>query len=96
MPDSAFASSPALGRLTRIEAWALRAPIATPVVTSFGTMRDRPAVFVRVTGAEGAQGWGEVWCNFPGVGAEHRARLLIDTVAPLVLSQDWPDVATLW
>ena len=88
MPDSAFASSPALARLTRIEVWALRAPIATPVVTSFGTMRDRPAVFVRVTGAEGAQGWGEVWCNFPGVGAEHRARLLIDTVAPLVLSQD--------
>lgn len=89
-----------LGRLARIDAWALRAPIATPVVTSFGTMRDRPAVFVRVTGADGAQGWGEVWCNFPGVGAEHRARLLIDTVAPLALatpSKDgWPDVATLW
>lgn len=96
MPDSAFASSPALGQLTRVEAWALRAPIATPVVTSFGTMRDRPAVFVRVTDADGAQGWGEVWCNFPGVGAEHRARLLIDTVAPLALGQHWPDVGTLW
>ena len=96
MPDSAFASSPALGQLTRVEAWALRAPIATPVVTSFGTMRDRPAVFVRVIDADDAQGWGEVWCNFPGVGAEYRARLLIDTVAPLALAQDWPDVGTLW
>ena len=54
MPDSAFASSPALGQLTRVEAWALRAPIATPVVTSFGTMRDRPAVFVRVIDADDA------------------------------------------
>lgn len=96
MPESDLTPSPPLGRLARIEAWALRAPIATPVVTSFGTMRDRPAVFVRVTDAEGAQGWGEVWCNFPGVGAEHRARLLIDTVAPLALGPNWPDVGTLW
>lgn len=96
MPDADFSPSPALSRLARIEAWALRAPITTPVVTSFGTMRDRPAVFVRVTDADGLQGWGEVWCNFPGVGAEHRARLLIDTVAPLALGTDWPDVATLW
>jgi D-galactarolactone cycloisomerase len=88
--------TPALGRIARVEAWALRAPIATPVVTSFGTMRDRPAVFVRLTGADGAQGWGEVWCNFPGVGAEHRARLLVDTVAPLVLAGDWPDITSLF
>jgi L-alanine-DL-glutamate epimerase-like enolase superfamily enzyme len=86
----------ALGRIARVEAWALRAPIATPVVTSFGTMRDRPAVFVRLTGDDGAQGWGEVWCNFPGVGAEHRARLLIDTVAPLVIGSDWVDPESLF
>ncbi|MBS0304792.1 MAG: mandelate racemase/muconate lactonizing enzyme family protein [Proteobacteria bacterium] len=89
-------ADPLLGRLARIEAWALRAPIATPVVTSFGTMRDRPAVFVRVTDTDGAEGWGEAWCNFPGVGAEHRARLLIDTVAPLALGPDWADVPSLW
>lgn len=89
-------ADPALGRIARIEAWALRAPITTPVVTSFGTMRDRPAVFVRLVGADGAEGWGEAWCNFPGVGAEHRARLLIDTVAPLALGSDWPDAPALW
>ncbi len=94
MPDARF--DPPLGRIARVEAWALRAPIATPVVTSFGTMNDRPAVFVRVTSTDGAQGWGEAWCNFPAVGAEHRARLLIDTVAPLALGVDWPDVPTLW
>lgn len=94
MPEAA--ADPAPGRITAVEAWALRAPIDTPVVTSFGTMRDRPAVFVRVTDADGAEGWGEVWCNFPGVGAEHRARLLIDSVAPLVLGTQWPDAPSLW
>jgi len=94
MPEAA--TDPRLGRIARVEAWAIRAPIATPVGTSFGTMRDRPAVFVRVTGSDGAEGWGEAWCNFPGVGAEHRARLLIDSVAPLALGADWPDVPALW
>lgn len=94
MPEAGV--DPPLGRIDRIEAWALRAPIATPVVTSFGTMRDRPAVFVRLVGADGTQGWGEAWCNFPGVGAEHRARLLIDTVGPLAVGTDWPDAASLW
>lgn len=74
----------------------MRAPIAVPVVTSFGTMRDRPAVFVRLTADDGAQGWGEVWCNFPGVGAEHRARLLVDTVAPLVHAFDGGTVPALF
>ena len=61
-------------RPTKAEAFVFRCPIATPVQTSFGIMRDRPAVFVRVEDDEGAAGWGEVWCNFPAVGAEHRAR----------------------
>ena len=93
---SEASADPPLGRIARVEAWALRAPIATPVVTSFGTMRDRPAVFVRIVGADGVEGWGEAWCNFPGVGAEHRARLLIDTIAPLALGTDWPDAPSLW
>jgi len=71
-------------RLARLEALVYRAPIDTPVQTSFGVMRDRPAVFVRVTDAEGATGWGEVWCNFPTVGAEHRARLIGSVFAPLL------------
>jgi L-alanine-DL-glutamate epimerase-like enolase superfamily enzyme len=71
----------------RIEAFVCRAPIATPVQTSFGIMFDRPALFVRVTDADDVQGWGEVWCNFPSVGAEHRARLIESVFAPLLLGK---------
>lgn len=73
-----------LPRLAHLEALVYRAPIDTPVQTSFGIMRDRPAVFVRVTDTEGATGWGEVWCNFPTIGAEHRARLIDTVFAPLL------------
>jgi L-alanine-DL-glutamate epimerase-like enolase superfamily enzyme len=78
-------------RLARVEAMVFRVPIATPVVTSFGTMTDRPALVVRIEDADGAVGWGEVWCNFPNVGAEHRARMLENYVAPLLLARAWPD-----
>ena len=71
-------------KLGRVEAFVYRAPIATPVQTSFGIMRDRPAVFVRVTDTDGTCGWGEIWCNFPTVGAEHRARLVDSVFAPLL------------
>lgn len=71
--------------IDRIEAFVFRAPIDTPVQTSFGIMRDRPAVFIRITDKDGCAGWGEVWCNFPTVGAEHRARLIDSVFAPLLL-----------
>lgn len=81
-----------LGRLTKfrlvaLEARVYRAPIETPVQTSFGLMRDRPAVLVRAVADDGTEGWGEIWCNFPAVGAEHRARLLEHTVAPLLVDR---------
>ncbi len=67
----------------------LRVPISVPVQTSFGIMHDRPAVLVRMEDKEGAVGWGEIWCNFPAVGAEHRARLLESALAPILLRQAW-------
>lgn len=57
--------------ITRIEAFAFRAPIKTPVETSFGRMSDRPAVFLRIEDADGAFGQGEVFANWPAAGAEH-------------------------
>lgn len=68
----------------RIECRVFRVPIANPVRTSFGTMTSRPALFLRVTAEDGAWGWGEVFCNFPQVGAEHRARLVDSLFAPLL------------
>ena len=64
--------------LASIEAFAFRVPIQTPIKVAFGTFRDRPFVLVRVVDVDGAEGWGEVWCNWPAVGAEHRARLAVD------------------
>lgn len=76
-------------RLAKVQALVYRAPIDKPVQTSFGTMYDRPAVLVRLEDSDGVVGWGEVWCNFPGVGAEHRARVLESCVAPILLEQAW-------
>src|SRR5690606_22846533 len=33
--------------------------------------------------------WGEIWCNFPSVGAEHRARILQSCIAPILLERAW-------
>jgi D-galactarolactone cycloisomerase len=76
-----------------IECWVLRAPIAEPVANAFGAMTNRPAVFLRITDSEGATGWGEVFSNFPQVGAEHRARLVASIFAPLLkgVAADDPD-----
>ena len=76
-------------RLKRAEASVYRIPIDEPVQTSFGVMHDRPAVVVRLEDSEGLIAWGEVWCNFPSVGAEHRARLFNSVVAPILLGQAW-------
>jgi len=65
-------------RLAAIEAYAHRVPIKDPIKVAFGTFRDRPFVLVRVIDDSGAEGWGESWCNWPSVGAEHRARLVAD------------------
>lgn len=68
--------------IRRVQAFGYRYPLSTPVVTSFGRMLNRPAVFVRIDDEDGHTGWGEVWCNFPSNGAEHRARLVNEVLAP--------------
>jgi D-galactarolactone cycloisomerase len=73
----------------QFDVFVFRAPADPPVQTSFGIMRDRPAVLVRLTDAEGNVGWGEIWCNFPTVGAEHRARMALAYCKPLVTEQAW-------
>jgi L-alanine-DL-glutamate epimerase-like enolase superfamily enzyme len=71
-------------RIASVEAFAFRVPIASPIKVAFGTFRDRPVVYVRVTDEDGHEGWGEAWCNWPAVGAEHRARLVADIGERLV------------
>lgn len=80
---------PAPLSVAAVAARVFRYPLDTPVRTSFGTMADRPMLLVGVTDAGGQTGWGEVWCNFPGVGAEHRARLVDSVLAPLLVGRDF-------
>lgn len=82
-PDSAAFT------VERLDVFVFRAPADPPVQTSFGVMRDRPAVLVRLTDADGAVGWGEIWCNFPTVGAEHRARMALAYCRPAVTGRAW-------
>lgn len=70
-------------RVRSVRAAVYRVPAEAPVRTSFGLMRDRSAVLVRIEDTDGVVGLGEVWCNFPGCGAEHRARLVASVLAPL-------------
>lgn len=78
--------------IDRIECFVYRAPIAAPVANAFGAMTNRPAVFLRVAASDGAWGWGEVFANFPQVGAEHRARL-VDSIVARILVGTSDDVA---
>ncbi len=73
--------------IRRVAARVFRCPLDAPVVTSFGVMRDRPMVLVEAEDRDGACGWGEAWCNFPAVGAEHRARLVDSVLAPLATAR---------
>lgn len=71
--------------INRLECWVLRAPITAPLANAFGAMSNRPALWLRVSASDGAYGWGEVFSNFPTVGAEHRARLLESIFVPLLM-----------
>ena len=82
--------------LARVEAHVFRTPIKEPVRTSFGTMTERVAVFVRAEDSDGARGWGEIWCNFPNAAAEHRALLFADIVGPRALGRSLDDPVALW
>jgi L-alanine-DL-glutamate epimerase-like enolase superfamily enzyme len=73
-----------LPRVRKLTAHVFRWPVETPVRTSFSVMYDRPMVLVQAEDTDGTSGWGEVWCNFPSVGAEHRASLVTSVFAPLV------------
>ena len=82
--------------IARIGTFVFRAPVGEPVVTSFGAISDRVSVLVRVEDEDGAHGWGDVWCNFPSYGAEHRGLVLHRTFAPMALGRAVDDPAALW
>ncbi len=76
-------------RISKLETLLFRAPIEEPLRTSFGVLTSRPALLVRAEDADGAVGWGEIWCVFPPCGAEHRAALVATLLSPIVTGEDW-------
>ncbi|EPX81106.1 mandelate racemase/muconate lactonizing enzyme family protein [Litoreibacter arenae] len=74
--------------IERVEVLCYRVPVKVPVATSFGVMRDRPAVFVKLTDQDGCFGWGEIFANWPAAAAEHRAQLLVRDICDLVVGAD--------
>jgi L-alanine-DL-glutamate epimerase-like enolase superfamily enzyme len=79
-------------RVTNLSVSVYRAPVERPVRTAFGAMTNRPAVIVRAESAQ-AVGYGEIFCNFPTFGAEHRARLAQCVVFAWVVDRNWPSPA---
>lgn len=82
-------------RIRRICAFVYRVTLDVPIATSFGTMADRPMVLVRVDTDQDISGWGEVWCNWPACGAEHRGRLAAEELGPLLIGKEIADIPAL-
>ena len=85
---SASPSGPDLSlEVEGIDCAALEAALEVPRRNAFGTMRSRPALLVRLRDASGAEGWGEVFCNWPAFAAGYRRRVVEELLAPLVVGR---------
>ncbi|MHA3976940.1 mandelate racemase/muconate lactonizing enzyme family protein [Halovulum sp. GXIMD14794] len=76
--------------IARAEILHFRHRVDPPIPTTMGPVTNRPALLIRLEDSEGAEGWGEVWCNFPPDGDLHRARLaanLLPAVLPELTSE---------
>jgi D-galactarolactone cycloisomerase len=83
-------------RIGRIETFLYRAEVSEPVKTSFGSIPRRSALLLRVEDADGAHGWGEVWCNFPPFSADNKMRLIETVIGPAALAGSYADPADAW
>ena len=74
--------------LARLEILHFRYTLPHPVPTAMGPLRHRPALLLRLEDDEGAEGWGEIWCNFPPDGDLHRARLAANVLGAALQGVD--------
>lgn len=70
--------------LRNIEPFVFRAPLAVSRRNAFGVQHSRALFLVRVTDRDGAQGFGEGFCNWPAFAAEYRASYVRELIAPLL------------
>lgn len=83
-------------RIARIETFLYRAEVKEPVKTSFGSIPRRSVLLLRVEDADGARGWGEVWCNFPPFSADNKMRLFETVIGPAALAATYLDPSDAW
>ncbi|MFO1282096.1 MAG: mandelate racemase/muconate lactonizing enzyme family protein [Burkholderiales bacterium] len=83
-------------RILSIEPLALEIPLGRTVATPIAPVRTLVSLMLVVRDADGVEGWGEIWCNFPRFGLRHRARLLTEIVAPLLIGRTWTTPADAW
>ncbi len=82
---AAAASTAAPLAIRSVEVFPLEAPLPRPVTTPMARIASSVSLLLRVTDADGVEGWGEVWCNFPRFGLHHRARLVHEILAPMLV-----------
>ncbi len=75
--------------IASVETYCLRAEVDNLPVSTLGAMRARNGLLVRVEDADGAFGWGEVWCNFPPRAGLSRQHLLQDVIVPEILGKTY-------
>jgi L-alanine-DL-glutamate epimerase-like enolase superfamily enzyme len=83
-------------QIDRIETFLFRSAVREPVKTSFGSIPWRSVLLLRVEDSDGAEGWSEVWCNFPPYSADNKMRLIETIVAPAALGMPCDRPGEVW
>ena len=63
-------------KITNIKSYIFEYPIKNIVVTSFGKMKSRPALIIKIKNSDNITGFGEIWCNFPSQSAYYKQNLI--------------------
>ena len=85
-----------MAAIARVSLHCFRHRLERPMRTVFGLVESRPALAVRIEDAEGAEGFGEIWCNFPQPGAEYRARLAAAVLPAALAGIDCDEPQNTW
>ncbi len=70
-----------------LDAFHFKVPLEIPRINAFGKMTHRPALVVRLRDEDGFEGWGECFSNWPSFAAEHRYRIILEIMSPLLVGQ---------
>jgi D-galactarolactone cycloisomerase len=89
-------TAPSPIRVRSVEAFALEAALPRTVETPMMAISSVVSLLVAVRDEDGIEGWGEIWCNFPRFGIHHRARLLKEVFAPLLVRERFASPAAAW